>query len=117
MTTILKGKKALLLAEACKIDKEMKDKKKRLEAIKEELKLKKGSYENEANDTLNIGESDKMSPIEPRKAFLWMKKNNLRSEFWKCVKIQLTELRKQVPEKVVDKWERKVGTSQRWTFK
>jgi hypothetical protein len=46
-----------------------------------------------------------------------MKKNDLRAAFWKCVKIQLTELRKQVPEKQVDKWERKIGTTQRWTFK
>jgi len=115
--TILKGKKALLLAEACKIGKEIKDKTKRLNTIKEELDLKKGSYENEANDTLNIGESDKMSPIDPKKAFLYMKKNDLRAEFWKCVKIQLRELRKQVPEKVVSKWERKIGTTQKWMFK
>jgi len=116
--TILKGKKALLLAEGCKVNKEMKEKKKRLDQIKEELgELKKGDYENEANDKLNIGESDKMSPIAPKKAFLYMKKNELRAEFWKCVKIQLGELRKQVPEKVVAKWERKIGTTQKWTFK
>lgn len=115
--TMLKGKKALLLAEACKLGKEIKAKEKRIAIIKSELDLKKGTYENEANDTLNIGESDKMSPIDPKKAFMWMKKNDLRAAFWKCVKIQLTELRKQVPEKQVDKWERKIGTTQRWTFK
>ena len=115
--TLLKGKPALLLAEACKINKEIKDKTARLGAIKEELALEKGSYVNEANDSLTISESNNLAPIDPRKAFLYMKKNDLRAEFWKCVKIQLTELRKQVPEKVVAKWERSIGTTQRWTFK
>ena len=115
--TILKGKSALLLAEACKISKEKKAIETRLNAIKKEMKLDKGTYTNEANDTLTISESDKMSPIDPKKAFMWMKKNDLRSEFWKCVKVQLKEIRKQVPEKIVSKWERAIGTTQRWIFK
>ena len=115
--TVLKGKKALLLAEACKISKEKKKIEKRIDAIKGELDLKKGSYSNEANDSLTIGESDKMSPIEPKKAFLYMKKAGLRAEFWKCIKISLKDLRTQVPEKIVSKWERKIGTTQRFTFK
>lgn len=114
---MLKGKKALLLAEACKISKEKKKIEKRMEAIKIEMDLATGEYENEASDTLNISESDKMSPVDPKKAFLWMRKNELKAEFWKCIKIQLKELRKQVPEKQVSKWERSIGTTQRWTFK
>lgn len=115
--TLLKGKKALLLAEACKINAQSKKIKKRLEEIKKEMDLSEGEYTNEASDSLNISESDKMSPIDPKKAFMWMKKNELRTEFWKCVKIQLTELRKQVPAKMVEKWERKIDTTKKWTFK
>ncbi len=115
--TILKGKKALLLAEACKLNREKKEIDGRIKVIKDELNLKKGSYSNEANDSLTIAESDKMAPIEPKKVFLYMKKHDLRAEFWKCIKIQLTELRKQVPEKAITKWERNIGTTQRFTFK
>ncbi len=117
MTKILSGNKALLLAEACKLNKEAKEITKRLSEIKTELDLDVGSFSNEAKDTVTISESVKMSPIEPKKVFLYMKKNDLRAEFWKCVKIQLTELRKQVPEKIVTKWERKIGTTKRWVFK
>jgi len=113
----LKGKKALLLAEACKLSKEQKKIKARLEKIKKKLDLEKGSYMNKANDSVNVSETAKMSPIDPKKVFMYMKKNKLRAEYWKCVKVALKELRLQVPEKVVDKWERKISTTKRWTFK
>lgn len=116
-TVTLKDKKALLLAEACKIDKEKKKIEARLIEIKTELVLEVGTYTNAAKDALTISESTKMAPINPKRVFFYMKKNNLKAEYWKCVKTQLTELKKQVPAKIIKKWERKIEPIKRWTFK
>jgi predicted DNA-binding antitoxin AbrB/MazE fold protein len=115
---ILKGKKALLLAEGCKIKKNMKAEEKRLAEIKKEMNIKKdGNYSNEAGDTLNVAKSENFTDIEPRKLLDYLKKNGLSRRFFSLVKVQITETRKVVPESIMDKMRSKLDPTFRWTFK
>lgn len=115
---LLKGKNALLLAEGCKLNKQKKELEKRLEAIKEEMGLKdEGTYTNEAGDELNIAEVEKFTDIEPKKVLTWLKNNGMSARFSECVKVQLTPLKKLVPESVYTKWRKPLDPSTRWTWK
>jgi hypothetical protein len=118
MTTILEGKKALLLAEACKLNKIKKDAEDRLKEIKTELDLKEaGKYKNEAGDRLTIAETEKFSEINPKTVFDHMKKERMLVHFPSVVKVQITPLKKVVPETIFNRWRKKLSPTLRWAFK
>ncbi|MDP8268217.1 MAG: hypothetical protein P9L97_05760 [Candidatus Tenebribacter davisii] len=102
---LMKGKKASLIAEGCKLNKIKKDTTKRLDEIKAEIELtKKGTYKNEAGDQLVISESEKFSEIEPKKVIAYLKKNDMSARFPETIKVQITALKKIVPESIIAKW-------------
>ena len=102
---LLKGEEALLLAEACKLDKQRKDAEKRLKEIKKaftDLK-EKGEYSNSAGDHVIVSFRDKYTEMEPKEVQKLLKSKKLGKYFWKCVKIALTETKKYLTEKEIDK--------------
>ena len=101
---LLKGEEALLLAEACKLDKQRKDAEKRLKEIKKaftDLK-EKGEYSNSAGDRVIVSFRDKYTEMEPKEVQKLLKSKKLGKYFWKCVKIALTETKKYLTEKEID---------------
>jgi len=104
MSEILKGKKALLLAEGCRIRKEQKILDERLGKIKAELGLTaKGTYTNGSGDELVIAETEKYSEISPKTVLDYLKRKNMASRFPEIVKVQIVPLRKVVPDSMIDK--------------
>lgn len=118
--TTLADNSALLLAEACKLNKEGKVIEKRISEIKValgKLKLAAGKYVNDAGDTLGISETPKFEDLNPKTVFDYLKKNKLMVHFPNVVKVQMTELKKVVPELVIKRWQKPLDPIQRWTFK
>lgn len=115
---ILKGKKALLLAEGCKINKEKKKLEKRLAEIKAEIDLKvPDTYLNEAGDELTVSEVPNFSDVDPKKVIDYLRKQKLSTRFPEVVKVQITALRKIVPESVFSKWRIALDSSMKFTWK
>jgi hypothetical protein len=101
---LLTDDSALLLAEACKLDKQKKAAEKRLKKVKEILNLtQKGDYTNKAGDIVKISVSAKKSDIDTLTLYNEMKKKKIESRFWACVKAQLTPLKKVLPETEIAK--------------
>jgi len=120
MTTILKGREAILLAEACKLDTQKKAAEERIKAIKEELTalgISKGKYKNEAGDSLTIAETEKWTDINPKTVFEYLKKERMLTHFPSTVKVQLTPLKKIVPETVIARWRKPLDPITRWSFR
>lgn len=118
MVKILKGRKALLLAEGCKIRKEMKVLDDRLKEIKEDMKLKEaGTYTNEAGDELVITSTQKFTEISPGNVLNYLKKKKMASRFPEIVKVQIVPLRKVAPETMIDKWRTPLELIFRWSWK
>jgi len=119
-TILLKGKKALLLAEACKLNKTKKEAEKRIKVIKTEMGLKNpGEYVNEANDKLVLSESTKFSDVDARKLFLKFKKKSKAMEklFFSIIKVQIGPLEKILPETAINKLRVKLDPIKKWAFK
>lgn len=115
---LLKGRKALLLAEGCKVKKQMKEAEERLKEIKDEMDLKNpGTYKNEAGDELVINETEKFSEISPVTVLNYLKKKGMASRFPETVKVQITPLKKVVPESMIDKWRTPLDSILRCTWK
>ena len=115
---VFKGKKALLVAEGCKLNKEKKGIDTRLAEIKDELSLKvAGTYTNEAGDKLVISETEKFTDIQPKSVMNYLKKNKMASRFPETVKVQITALKKLVPETVIQKWRTSLDSTLRWSWK
>jgi hypothetical protein len=115
---MLKGDKAVLLAEGCKINKEKKKAEKRLAEIKKEIGIKApGTYVNKAGDELVIAETEKWSDISPKKVLDYLKKNRLSNRFPEVVKVQMAPLKKLVPETIIEKWRFPLDSILRWTWK
>ena len=115
---MLKGKKAVLLAEGCKLKKEIRAREERLKEIKKQINLKEtGTYRNEAGDTLVVSETEKFTDIAPKNVLNYLKKNGMISRFPEVVKVQLTPLRKLVPEKVINRWRKPLGSITRYSWK
>lgn len=118
MAKILKGKKALLLAEGCKIKKELKIKEERLNEIKNEININEsGTYRNEAGDELVIAETEKFSEISPGTVLTYLKKKKMSNRFPEIVKVQITPLKKIVPESMINRWRTPLDSILRWTWK
>ena len=118
MSHILKGRKALLLAEGCKIKKEMKILDERLKEIRSELDIDfADTFRNEAGDELVISETEKFTEISPKRVLNYLKKNQMTSRFPETVKVQITSLKKLVPESVINRWRKPLDPILRWTWK
>lgn len=106
MEIILQGKKALLLAEGAKLNKVKKEAEKRLSEIRAELDIKEaGTYKNEAGDMLAVSVMVKFSDIDPKNVMSYLKKMKMAARFPDVIKVQLTPLRKIVPESIINKWQ------------
>lgn len=117
-TKMLKGRKALLLAEGCKLRKEQKKIEERLKEVKSEMSLDKdGTYRNEAGDELVISITEKFSEISPRTVMDYLKRKQMTNRFPEIVKVQITALKKVVPESMVEKWREPLDNILRWTWK
>jgi len=119
-TILLKGKKALLLAEACKLNVTKKNAEKRIKQIKIEMDLKNaGEYVNEANDKLVLAESDKFTDIDARKLYNKLKKKSksMEMKFFTVVKVQVGPLEKIMPKTVIGRMRSKLDPIKRWSFK
>jgi len=117
-THILEGKNALLLAEGAKLNKIKKEAEKRLTEIKKELGIKEpNTYKNEAGDALVVSIMDKNSDIEPKKVMAYLKKMKMTARFPEVIKVQLTPLRKIVPESVIEGWQIKLDPIIKYSWK
>jgi len=117
-TILLKGTKALLLAEACKLNKTKKDAEKRIKKIKTEMHLSKaGEYINEASDILVLTESDKFSDVDAKKLYKKFLRNKRIDEFFGVVKVQIGPLEKIMPKTVIAKLRVKLDPITKWSFK
>jgi len=117
-TYILEGTNALLLAEGCKLSKIKKDAEKRIAEIKKKIGLKEeGIYKNEVGDILDISVMDKNSDIEPKKVMAYLKKMKMTARFPEVIKVQLTPLRKIVPESVIEGWQIKLDPIIKYSWK
>jgi len=118
MSKVFKGKKALLIAEGCKLSKEKKRVEERMKEIKKELgTLSPGTYENEAGDSLVVSEMEKFSDINPKKVLDYLKKQKMVGRFPETVKVQITPLKKIVPESVIERWRTPLDSVSRWSWK
>ncbi|MCP4369879.1 MAG: hypothetical protein GY797_17455 [Deltaproteobacteria bacterium] len=114
---MLDGDDALLLAEACKLNKEKKAAEKRIKKIKTVLDLNAGEYMNKAGDKLVLSEADKFSEIDPERLFKLFVKNRKKQKFWTVVKVQIGEVSKIVPESSIKKLREKLDPIMKWSFK
>jgi len=117
-TYMLEGKNALLLAEGVKFNKIKKDAEKRLSEIKEKIGIKEeGIYKNEVGDILDVSVMDKNSDIEPKKVLTYLKKMKMTSRFSEVIKVQITPLKKIVPESVIEGWQIKLDPIIKYSWK
>ena len=115
---VLKGKKALLIAEGCKLNKIKKDAEKRLKQIKNELDITvEGTYKNEANDTLVVSIADNFTDIDPMKVLAYLKRIKMAGRFTETIKVQITPLKKIVPESIIAKWRSSLDPTTKFSFK
>jgi len=118
MTTTFDDRQSLLLAEASKLNKTKKEIEDRLKEIKKDFgPLAKGKYKNNAGDELTISETLKFTEISSRTLFDYLKRNKLMTHFPSLVKVQLTPLKKVVPETVYSKWRKPLDSIMRWNFR
>ena len=118
MSVLFKGKKAVLLAEGCKLKKEMKVRDDRLKEIRKEIGItESGTYRNEANDSLVISETEKFTEISSKTVMAWLRKKQMVNRFPETVKVQLTPLKKIVPETIIKRWRKPLDPILRWTWK
>ena len=117
-TYMLEGKNALLLAEGVKFNKIKKDAEKRLSEIKEKIGIKEeGIYKNEVGDILDVSVMDKNSDIEPKKVLAYLKKMKMTSRFSEVIKVQITPLKKIVPESIIEGWQIKLDPIIKYSWK
>jgi hypothetical protein len=114
----LKGSKALLLSEGCKLDAAKKEIEKRLKEIKEELNLEQeGQYTNSEGDRISISYTKNYSEPDPKEIYSLMKTKKLGKFFWKCVKLSITELKKYISENEVNSFRKELDPIKRHSFK
>jgi hypothetical protein len=118
MAKKLIGNRAVLLAEACKLTKAKKEAEERIKEIKEELgPLEAGDYINKAGDILSIIESQNYTELNPKQVLEWLKKQRMGKLFFTVVKIQLTPLKKVMPETQINKLRNATTKTFRYSFK
>jgi hypothetical protein len=117
---ILKKDKAILLHRAAAIKSEIKELEKEFKKVKKQLDLnKKGTYTTKLKDpvTLVIGETKNYSDIDSHLLFKYMKEQKQLKHFWGCVKVQMTNIKKFVPESRFSAWRKELDPILKWSFK
>ncbi len=115
---LLEGDEALLLAQACKLDKEKKAAEKKLKAVKAKLKLtEKGEYTNKAGDVVKVSVAEKKTDIDPKRLHALLVKKKMLSRFWGCVKVQLAPVKKVIPESIILKMQNDLDPTIKCSFK
>ncbi len=115
---LLTGEKADLLTEGCFLNKENKKIEKRLSEIKKELDLSaKGTYFNEHGDEVVINFTPRKTDPEPKEIFKYMKAQRIARHFWKCVKIQMSEIKKFIAEEQMKDFQDELEPIKKHTFK
>ncbi len=115
---LLEGDDALLLAEACKLDKSKKAADKRLKEIKIDLDLfLAGDYTNKAGDTVKVSSSAKKSEIDPLELFRLFKGKKIVKRFWSCIKVQLTPLKKVIATTEIEALQTDLDPIIKYSFK
>jgi hypothetical protein len=118
MSKLVKGKKALLLAEGCKLNKQKKEIENRLKEIKTEIDFKiPNTYRNEAGDELVLSETERFTDVLPEDVRSYLKKNRLGKHFFGCVKVNITSLKKVMPETVINAYRKPLDSVMRFTWK
>ena len=114
---ILNGKKGELIDEGSRLNAEKKIIEDRLKEIKAELsELPPDKYESEMGVVI-VSESEQFENIAPKTVLNYLKKNKMVSHFPDTVKVNVTALKKVVPEVVFNKWRKPKGKVKRFTFK
>lgn len=114
----LVGPKAKLVNEACEIKDTIKTGEKRLAEIKKALGYKaEATYVTLKGCTLTIGKMRVYEEITPKKLADYLKKKNKLGSFYDCVKVNLTDTRKVVPEEDLEKLRPELASSTKWTYK
>lgn len=117
-TFVLEGKEALLLAEGCKQNKIKKEAESRLAEIRDEIGLKKeGVYTNSAGDKLDVSTLPKFSDVNPKDVLDYLKKIKMTARFPEVIKVQITPLRKIVPESTIDGWRVELDPTIKFSWK
>lgn len=117
---ILTGEKAKLLTKAGNLKKQIKLMEKELGEVRKELNLKEvGEYTTTKENpiVLTISETKAYTEIDSLLLFRYMKEQKQLKHFWKCIKVQLTTLKKYVPESRYDTWRKPLDPILKWTFK
>ena len=115
---LLENSKGLLLAEGCKLDKRKKAAEKRLKEIKKELDLtQKGDYTNRSGNIVKVTVVPKKSDIDPKRLHSLLVKKKMISRFWSCIKVQLTPLKKVIPESAIEKMQEDLDDIIKCSFK
>jgi len=115
---LLTGEQGKLLKKGAVLKQQIKDIEAELEEVKNKLDLSIGTYRTPDNVIrLVIGSTKRYSEIDPHLVFKYMKKEGMLKHFWTCVKVQLTLLKKQVPETRITKWRKELDPSKRWSWK
>jgi hypothetical protein len=118
MSKKLVGKRGLLLAEGCKLSKEKKEIENRIKEIKKGLRISEaGSYTNDAGDVLVVAASEQYTEIDGKEVLAYLKTQKMGKRVWECLKVQVTPLKKLVPDEVIDKLREVKGISLRYCFK
>ena len=117
---ILTGEKGKLLEKVYTLKKQIDLLQKEYKKVRKDLDLTKvGEYTNTSKTdfTLIIGETVKYSDIDTRLMFRYMKDQKQLKNYWGCVKAQLTQMKKYVPESSFKNWRKKLDPIIKWNFK
>lgn len=118
MSKKLIGKRGLLLAEGCKLGKEKKAIDERMKEIKKSLKINEaGSYTNAAGDVLIVAAYEQFTEIDGKEVLDYLKTQKMGKRIWECLKVQVTPLKKLIPDEVIDGMRSVKGISLRYCFK
>ena len=115
---LIEGDDALLLAEACKLDKQQKAIKKKFDKVKKQLAFTvKGEYTNKAGDKVVVSVTPKKSDIDPKELYDHMVEKGLTKRFWGVVKAQITPLKQVIPQSEIDDFQHVLDDVVKCTFK
>lgn len=118
-TRTKKGERdAELIAEGCKLNRQIKIKEKRLAEIKAQLKhLAEGKYMTPNGKTVNVILQDQMSAIDPEAAQKALRDLRKGKEFMGCVKVMMDEIKRRLDPDVLKTLQSKCGTIRKYSFK
>jgi hypothetical protein len=111
-------KLASKINKATKIDKEIKELKTKLEAIKENMyDVAPGKYITDKGNTVTIAEAPKFSEISPEKVKKELRSKRLGKKFTECIKVVITPLKKYLSDQEIKDLREIESYTRRYSFK